>query len=251
MFVSGPNGWSSLLDTNSAPENTIPMQNWTVGFDGRSFGTIDLRNPSPGTPKRTDWTYARDKLFIPIGTVPRIKGKKGTFGGWCDSPATRPLALVSRPDVRDPAGWKGFTPGPEYRQKLYPALRLVLGRANVENCDNPDENIGKPYLFGANDLKLFHSYRSNTGGELISIGLDSSKYRCDGYSGAEWGSHWFLIRGNEIDYIGTDMELVDAGDYDGDGKSELLFWGGGYNKDGYLLFFNDMRQKVEYTWSYH
>ena len=47
------------------------------------------------------------------------------------------------------------------------------------------------------------------------------------------------------------MELVDAGDYDGDGRSELLFWRGGYNRDGYVLVFDELRQKVEYTWSYH
>jgi hypothetical protein len=47
------------------------------------------------------------------------------------------------------------------------------------------------------------------------------------------------------------MELVDAADYDGDGKSELLFWQSAYNRDGYILIFDDLRQRIEYTWRYH
>jgi hypothetical protein len=47
------------------------------------------------------------------------------------------------------------------------------------------------------------------------------------------------------------MVLVGAGDYDGDGNSEILFQGGGYNKDGYTLYFDNLRQKAEFNWSYH
>jgi hypothetical protein len=66
-----------------------------------------------------------------------------------------------------------------------------------------------------------------------------------------WLAHWFLLHDAQADLIGTGMELVDAGDYDGDGRSEVLFWKSGYNRDGYLLVFDGLRQKAEYTWSYH
>jgi hypothetical protein len=64
-------------------------------------------------------------------------------------------------------------------------------------------------------------------------------------------TRWFLLHDETVDFIGSGMELVDAGDYDGDGRSELLFWHSGYNLDGYLLVFDDLRQKIEYVWSYH
>ena len=46
------------------------------------------------------------------------------------------------------------------------------------------------------------------------------------------------------------MELIDAGDYDNDGKSELLFWYSGYNRDGYILIYDDFRKSAEYIWGY-
>jgi hypothetical protein len=42
-----------------------------------------------------------------------------------------------------------------------------------------------------------------------------------------------------------------SGDYDGDGKSELLFRHSGHNQDGYRLVIGDLRRMVEYVWRYH
>jgi len=45
--------------------------------------------------------------------------------------------------------------------------------------------------------------------------------------------------------------LLDVGDYDKDGKSEVLFWSSGYNEDGYVLYYDDFRKKVPFKWHYH
>ena len=47
------------------------------------------------------------------------------------------------------------------------------------------------------------------------------------------------------------LTLLDAGDYDGDGKSEVVFFLSGYNEDGYALFYDSFRKFVFHTWSYH
>jgi hypothetical protein len=51
--------------------------------------------------------------------------------------------------------------------------------------------------------------------------------------------------------LGSELSLVDAGDYDADGESELLFWYSGYNQDGYTLLFDGLRKQVSYRWKYH
>lgn len=250
MFSYDGTGWQPLSPQDLDVSKQITKQEWTIGFDGKSRGELKLNDPTPpDSPKSSDWYYGRDKLYSPSEKVASIANPKKTFGGWCEPPKTRPLVLVSKPNVSDPERWKPFPAGNEYKQKLYVPFKSTLGK--VENCKDPYENKGESYLFRAEDLQIYKGYRSSSGSELISIGLDLDKYQCDGPSGPEWAAQWFFIRNEKIDFIGNEMELVDAGDYDGDGNSEILFWSSGYNKDGYILYFDNLRQKVEFKWSYH
>ncbi len=57
--------------------------------------------------------------------------------------------------------------------------------------------------------------------------------------------------GHDTLYLGSQLELVDAGDYDGDGQSEVLFWHSAYNEDGYTLFYDQFRKRLDYWWTYH
>lgn len=47
------------------------------------------------------------------------------------------------------------------------------------------------------------------------------------------------------------MWLVDAGDYDSEGKSELLFTIAGYNRGGYELFYDDFNKHVTFEFHHH
>jgi hypothetical protein len=47
------------------------------------------------------------------------------------------------------------------------------------------------------------------------------------------------------------MDLLDAGDYDGDGRSEVLFWSSGEDVDGYVLMYDGFTKSAEFKWSYH
>jgi len=98
---------------------------------------------------------------------------------------------------------------------------------------------------------IYKSFRSSSGQELVSIGLDRGKYGCDGIMDEEWSDHWFLLDGESVRFVGREMELVDVGDYDKDGTPEFLFWHSGYNQDGYVLYSDQFKQKTEYLWKYH
>jgi hypothetical protein len=248
MFAKGEDRWEGLnFPMGEFPE--VTPQDWTVALDGRSLGTLKLDDPTPGQRGGGGFYYERDKVYVPVGKVPSVVNSRKSFGGWCGVPGARPLIMLSKPNVRDPAGWKRFAPGPEYARRLQSPLRLVLGRTNVVRC--PDGANVEAFEFRTEHLKIYAGYRSDTDGILVSIGLKNDLYNCDGPGGTTWASQWFLIRGNEVHHVGSAMELVDAADYDGDGKSELLFWQSAYNRDGYILIFDDLRQRIEYTWRYH
>jgi len=64
--------------------------------------------------------------------------------------------------------------------------------------------------------------------------------------------HWFAIEGTGAPrFLDRDLTLIDAGDYDGGGHSELIFAKGGYNYDGYVLYDGDLRHAVEFGWNQH
>ena len=75
---------------------------------------------------------------------------------------------------------------------------------------------------------------------------------CDGPPDEAFRSQWFVVTPEQkVLFLGSSMWLVDAGDYDGDGKSELVFSIDGYNLGGYKLFYDDFRQRASFEFGYH
>jgi hypothetical protein len=253
LFAKTDNRWVALNSDYETPKNlNFALPNWTVAFDGRNLGNVKLRDPNPASPTPKDWYYGRDKLYEPESPekVPAIKNESKSFAGWCEAPVVSPLVLVSQANFNDPEKWKPFSPDRSYKSRLFVPLKLVIGRFNAVHCVEGAEH-SEPWDYKPEDLVLYKSYRSASGKELVSIGIDRTKVGCDFMAEPQWSNHWFMLDGERNEFIGTQMELVDAGDYDKDGHSELLFWYSGYNRDGYVLVYDDLRRKADYIWSYH
>jgi hypothetical protein len=248
LFAKTGAAWIALDNATVAEKFDLSHLTWTVAFDGRSMGTIKTFDPGFSTPY--EWTYSRDRLFrISDGqSVHNIRNMTNSFEGWCNTPAYRPLVLVNRPNYKDPGRWKSFHPDVGFKKFLFNKFKTVIGA--VANCSDERENNTAPYNYTAKDLIIYQGYQNITGQKLISVGLDSRLYRCDGPMDPTWTPHWFLIK-DDIYYIGDHMSVIDAGDYDNDGKSEMIFWHSGYDEDGYTLFYKDFRNRVDYYWKYH
>lgn len=246
LFARTASGWQSLSD----PLPELPVRpervTWTVAFDGRRLGTFT--SPAP-----TDTGFflreARERF---LGTAPdsaryTIPDRAGLFGGWCDAPARRPVVVISRPNYRDPARWKPEPPPPEVLARLLPEVARRVARS----CEQSHETVDTTVRYTAADLLVTQAYRAATGERLVGVGLDPDRPPCDLPEFDEvWGAHWFRV-GTDVAFLGVGLTLVDAGDYDGDGASELLFWYSGYNRNGYWLVPGPGGSPVAFTWSYH
>ena len=126
-----------------------------------------------------------------------------------------------------------------------------MGKFMLLRCPNVETYDTVPFDFQTEDMVIYQAYGSKNGLKIVAVGLDGNQYGCDGPQPEEWSANWFLIDGKQLDFIGREMTLLDAGDYDGDGKSELLFWHSGYNEDGYILISDSFTQKTAFTWKYH
>jgi hypothetical protein len=85
---------------------------------------------------------------------------------------------------------------------------------------------------------------------LVEVLLN--KYECDGPADDPFSPQWFIVTPQMVvRFLDSNRLLVDAGDYDNDGKSELVFSIDDHNRGGYKLFYDDFKQKVVFEFSYH
>lgn len=246
LFAKDLEGWTSLA-SGWVGQLSFPTS-WTVAFDGGSLGRVTTSDP--GWQSEYPWTYPRDRLLELVGGVPAMPNRKQLFGGWCEPPAHRPLVVVSQPNVADPAGWERHDAPSNVSTQVFPSFKAKAGRQVI--CpDEPDKFVD--FQYSAKDLTVLAAYKDRRGRVLIAVSLDPKLNECDGPADPAWDPNWFVIPagGSQPVFLADGLWLVDAGDYDDDGRSELLFWFSGYNRDGYVLFADELATRVDYLWSYH
>ena len=218
--------------------------NWTIAFDGRELDNVTSR-----TPEAFDSYSSVGQQVITSTNIPPTVGQPShEFGGFLGEPVYRPLIAVSRPNYRDPDGWKPA--------KLSAAMALAIRRQfrkrfpRVTNCRKGQvEKVGL-WSYGDNNITVQKVYASKR--SWIVAGVLLAPYRCDGPADEPFGVQWFVVTPqHDIRFIDSNMWLVDAGDYDGDGKSELVFSIDDYNRGGYRLFYDDFGQRAVFEFSYH
>ncbi len=248
LFRERGQEWLALNSEESSREISLADISWTVAFDGKRLGSIKTVDPGFSSPY--PWTYPRDRLLVlaPDQPVPSIANRQEHFGGWCDAPANRPLVVISRPNSEDPQRWKRFTPDPTVRNQVFSHFAGAAGKANT--CESEDLENPSLWRYSADDLVFSGSYQDRAGRTLVGLRLDPARNQCDGPRDDAWATHWFIVE-DSIRLLGVNLTLIDAGDYDADGTAEVLFWYSGYNKDGYSLFYDGLRKRVDYLWSYH
>lgn len=249
MFFKEGGSWHALGNDTASRTLAKLRMSWTVAFDGRDLGEVSTVDPETADPN--SWAYSRDRLLSISGrSVPKVPNKAKLFGGWCAVPSARPLVVVSRPNFKDPDGWRPSELDQAVRTRLFPLFQEQAGKTAPICPGNSDSSVG--YSYRAADLRVERGYRNRRGYLLATIYLNPALDSC-GWpypDGSSWDSVTFLLRPDPV-YLGRNLSLVDAGDYDNDGESELLFWSSSYNSDGYTLYCGECKTPVDFRWHYH
>jgi hypothetical protein len=242
-----PTKTKSYHDLQSLPMSYPKEVTWIIAFDGRDLGRVTSQTPP-------HFSYYADigiEYITSHGQVPTVGKKSADYAGFfSDTPVYRPLVAVSQPNFADPEQWK--------RAQLSPALVAAARQQfrsrfpKATNCKNPEENVPRPWKYRDEDIQVIKAYSSKDDWSLIELSLTG--YACDGPLGYgdEFDGQWYVIEpSGVVRFLGTDMWLVDAGDYDNDKKSEVLFSIKGYNKGGYRLFYQNFTRSAEFIFYYH
>jgi hypothetical protein len=216
---------------------------WTVVFDGKNVGEVESRTP----PSFDFYATVGQQVIVGTSDVPTVGKPSADFSGFQDEPVLRPLVAVSKANYSDPENWKPTNPTPEIiaavRQsylsrfpKIANCIARTIGRENSRSA-----SLGEA-------ISIQKLYGSNRNWFLVEA---QSRY-CDGGAIREFSSRWFVITPERhAQYLGSSMWLVDAGDYDNDGKSELIFSIDDYNRGGYKLFYDDFSRSAIFEFGYH
>lgn len=213
-----------------------PSVTWSISFSGRSLGQL-----TASTPKEFEhYSAVGLQKITSKEPIPAIGKRSAEFGGFLGSAVLRPLIADSQPHSNDPDSWKPTRPSSELAASLRLAFRKKFPK--VSNC------ASQPYRDA--DIKLNKTYSSNKGWSAVQLLLTGN--RCDGPQDDPFIDQWFAVTPHgEAIFLGQGMWLVDAGDYDNDGKSEVVFAIDRYNQGGYELFYDDFKGHAVFHFSFH
>jgi hypothetical protein len=217
---------------------------WTIAFGGQQIGQVESRAP-------TFFEYYASigqQKIVGTASPPTVGKPSREFGGFTEEAVYRPLVAISRPNFQDPDRWRIVQPPAGVVEQVRKAYRARFPR--VTNCTKDDVETELPWSYSNADIRLHRVYVSRSEWYLAELSLQ--EYICDGPPDEPFKNHWFVVTPNgTVRFLDSSMWLVDAGDYDNDGKSELVFSIDDYNRGGYKLFSDEFRKKAVFKFSYH
>ena len=225
---------------------------WTISFDGKDLGEIETHaNTEEGGADELSSPESRAKQSIVTraASVPVVGKPSRNFTGASFlvglKTVHRPLVAVSKPYYRDPDGWKRT----QLPEKIAALVRTGFRDhyPHVDRCEQ-EAVVEHDWKYPDSAVTLPNAYTSNKNSFLVAVRLNAGD--C-GWGGRPddpadpWVLQWFLVApdGN-VHRVGGFEELLDAGDYDNDGRSEIIFFSTrSEHSDAYDLLYGDDLQK--------
>ncbi len=251
-FKKNCTGWHDVT-TGTIPADMV----WTVAFDGRSLG--EVRGHAEPTDRDSKKWCIGFLTFVqcidtPFNSIPFVGAPSQQFAGlMADGPGKvrRPLVLVSKPFVSDPDGWKRIPKPPD---EIATLVRAAFRRdyPHVDRCKE-EQVLQHNWKFPDSSLSLPVAYASNKNSFLVEATLNAGECGYVDDPNDPLSDPWFFISADgNVRRIGSFMSLLDAGDYDNDGRSELIFFlSQPEDTDGFVLFDADLHKQGSLLWRYH
>jgi hypothetical protein len=216
---------------------------WTVAFDGKNLGQITSTAP----PRYAYYAEVGLQNLTDITSAPTVGTKSREFGGQTDAIVYRPLVTNSQPFASDPEGWKRSPLSVEQSARVKQAFRQHFGKL----CQLDKDDL-KQLPYTDENLKVVTAYKSRSGWAIASVHLQGAIDCADTEAGFEIDDSWFAVTPDMgVQHLDDGVWLVDAGDYDNNGHSELVFSINRDNRGGYELFYDGFKKRAVFEYIYH
>jgi len=246
----------------SLPAKYPPRVTWTVSLAGLTLGTITARTPADFG------AYASIGLqtIVGRGVVPTVGKPAIEYAGFLDEPRYRPLLTTygRRRPLRSSAGWKEGVPDPDDLNRVWPIFRQRIPR--IDNCelatDTGEAGVAARPVWRTPkkwELEIPLAWVARNGDALLKVIVREEIFKeCDGPRTLP-SQLWLLRRSNgQIRTLPDQLEVdraelavpLEFDDMLRDGHDEMLFMIAGYNRGGYVLYYDGFRKFVKYMWQY-
>ena len=215
---------------------------WTIAFNGQALGRVTSR-----AEKVAYYCDIGLQNIVSTGSIPTIGTRSDEFATWASNSLYRPLIAVSQPNVNDPEHWKPT----QVSSALIIQLHRQFRQKYSTLCTFDKDENKKAFNYRDDDITLGKAYESNKDWILAELHLKDA-VTCNAEFPLVGIDCWFIVDPRrKIRALDVEGRLVDAGDYDNDGTSELVFQTDGYNRNGYVMFYDDFKKNISFEFSYH
>lgn len=232
FFRSDQKQWQAAPRPGEAePIAPLPKAlSWDVCFSGRSEGQLTGNLVAEGMPTTSPPYILRPEDHAPWRTRRALE-----YAGWLAVPVYKPILLLSslNSNCKDNEKWRRSGSGK--LQKLIPTMIAELRKSFL--AANPGT---VQYQFDDKNVKLSQSWVSPKHGMFAAVKTIPKSTDMETFQ---------ISASGELTYKARNMIFIDAGDFDGDGATELLFRRHGNKKDVYMLFAKGV-MVAESIWDY-
>lgn len=188
------------------------------------------------------------------------------YAGWPRVPVYKPKPVTNQKlKTADPEFWRTMKRYKKFSSKSWRKIASTVEDMKACTIGNNDSRRVVQVPWKKSYLELGHQHINQDGGSLIQAHLSLAYFQdCKRLGGTNYvpltlPEFWLaLSTSGEINthffksWVGfSKLELIQFGDFDGDGKTEGLFFLSGYNEDGYVLLYDNMTKQVKFAWGYH
>lgn len=248
LFKHTDEGWSAFRSncpdheclgtvTQDYPGETM----WSIMRMGQPFGKV-----LGHTPSRFPFYSHVGLQDIVSDNIPEMGTPSTEFGSFVAGKLRRPLVATSLPTLGHSTVWRSAKVSPRIRHLAYSAFRSRFSKI----CKIDESDQLTPYSYREQELRI-HLYSSEKAESVMSVALDYM-YDCQTEGSASPATATFVInKAGELRFLGQRLQFIDAGDFEGDGQTEVLFAYSGDNRGGYVLFSSTWHEQARFVFSYH
>ena len=246
VFEKKGNEWQAFQSDCDAVTSSYPSEvTWTIVFAGKNVGEVVSR-----TPRDFRWCSGVGQQEIASqNPVPTVGARSPEFGGYTEATVYRPLVANSKHYFADPDRWTPFVLSPELTSLLQQAFRKRFPK--LCRASQADQSKLEQFPYRNEEVKAVKAYTSGSGSLVARLHLEAVDCQ-DTEAGFDIDDPWFFVDTKKtVTYMDSGMWLVDAGDYDNDGKSELIFSINRENEGGYEIWYDNFEKRATFKFNYH